>query len=90
MNTASTIRSVVAGRSERLKKSVYEATGLGEVFNDSNVHLAVKSSPDKTAPALSLVAEKEGPLFKLNDTGTYVRTTSTAAVTCTAATLVCL
>lgn len=69
MNTASTIRSAVAGRSERFKHRVYEATGLGEVFNDSNVHLSVKSSPDKTAQALGLVAEKEGPLLKLNDTG---------------------
>lgn len=69
MNTASTIRSVVAGRSERFKHRVYEATGLGEVFNDSNVHLSVKSSPEKTAPSLSLIAEKEGCLRKLNDTG---------------------
>lgn len=69
MNTASNIRSVVAGRSERLKHRVYEATGLGEVFNDSNVHLSVKSSPDKTNHSLSLIAEKQGALFKLNDTG---------------------
>lgn len=72
MNTASTIRSAVAGRSERFKHRVYEATGLGEVFNDSNVHLSIKSSPDKTARGLSLVAEREGIMFKLNDTGTPV------------------
>lgn len=71
MNTASTIRSVVAGRSERLKHRVYEATGLGEVFNDSNVHLSVKSSPDKTNHSLSLIAEKQGSLYKLNDTGEH-------------------
>lgn len=70
MHTASTIRSVVAGRSERLKHRMYEATGLGEVFNDSNVHLSIKSSPDKTNHALSLIAEKQGSLYKLNDTGT--------------------
>lgn len=69
MNTASTLRSVVAGRSERLKHRVYEATGLGEVFNDSNVHLSIKSSPDKTNRSLSLIAEKQGSLCKLNDTG---------------------
>ena len=71
MNTASTLRSVVAGRSERLKHRVYEATGLGEVFNDSNVHLSVKSSPDKTSHSLSLIAEKQGSLYKLNDTGKW-------------------
>lgn len=48
---------------------MYEATGLGEVFNDSNVHLSVKSSPDKTNSSLSLIAEKQGGLYKLNDTG---------------------
>lgn len=65
----STLRSVVAGRSERLKHRVYEATGLGEVFNDSNIHLSIKSSPDKTNRELSLIAEKQGALSKLNDTG---------------------
>lgn len=69
MNAASTVVSAVAGRSERLKHRVYEATGLGEVFNDSNVHLSVKSSPEKTAAALSLLAEREGLITKLNDSG---------------------
>ena len=62
------MRSAVAG-SERLKRRVYEATGLQEVFNDNNKHIALKSSPDKTAPALSALAEKEGIVVKLNDTG---------------------
>lgn len=69
MNTASAIRSAVAGRSERLQHRLYSATGLGEVFNDSNVHLSVKSSPEKTALALSPLAEKEGTVVKLNDSG---------------------
>lgn len=62
------MRSAVKG-SERLKRRVYEATGLQEVFNDNNKHIALKSSPDKTAPALSPLAEKEGIVVKLNDTG---------------------
>lgn len=70
MNTASAIRSAVAGRSERLQHRLYSATGLGEVFNDSNVHLSVKSSPEKTVLALSPLAEKEGTVVKLNDSGT--------------------
>lgn len=69
------MRSAVAG-SERLKRRVYEATGLQEVFNDNNKHIALKSSPDKTAPALSPLAEKEGIVVKLNDTG-QGKTTST-------------
>ncbi|CAM9148372.1 unnamed protein product, partial [Scytosiphon promiscuus] len=71
MNTASAIRSAVAGKSERLQHRLYSATGLGEVFNDSNVHLSIKSSPEKTAPALSPLAEKEGTVVKLNDSGCW-------------------
>lgn len=39
---------------------MYEATGLQEVFNDSNISVVLKSSPDKTVAALSPLAEKEG------------------------------
>lgn len=69
------MRSAVAG-SERLKRRVYEATGLQEVFNDNNKHISLKSSPDKTVPALSPLAEKEGIVVKQNDTGQH-KTTAT-------------
>lgn len=65
------MRSAVAGTSEKLRRRVYEATGLHEVFNDNNTNVVLKSSPEKTAPALSSLAEKEGQLVKLNDTGIW-------------------
>lgn len=58
---------------ERLRRKVYEVTGLHEVFNDNNRTVVLKSSPEKTVPCLSPLAEKEGPLVKLNDTGRWRR-----------------
>lgn len=63
----------VVGRSERLKRRVYQVTGLQEVFNDSNVQVLLKSSPEKTVAALAPIAEKSGRVVKLNDTGTWRR-----------------
>lgn len=65
------MRSAVAGTSERLRRRVYEVTGLDEVFNDNNRNVILKSSPEKTVAALSLLAEKEGTVVKLNDTGRW-------------------
>lgn len=67
------MRSAVAGTSERLKRRVFEVSGLSEVFNDLNVHLLVKSSPEKTVAGLSPIAEKSGRVVKLNDSGTWRR-----------------
>lgn len=44
----------------RLKRRVYQVTGLSEVFNDSNVSIVLKSSPEKTVSNLSAIAVKEG------------------------------
>lgn len=65
------MRSAVAGTSERLRRRVYEVTGLHEVFNDSNVSVLLKSSREKTVAALSPIAEKTGKVVKLNDTGSW-------------------
>lgn len=45
---------------ETLRRRVYEVTGLSEVFNDPNISINVKSSPEKTVANLSTIAVKEG------------------------------
>lgn len=61
----------LAGTSDRLRRRVYQVTGLQEVFNDSNVNVVLKSSREKTVPALSPLAVKEGQVIKLNDSGAW-------------------
>lgn len=63
----------VVGTSERLRRRVYQVTGLQEVFNDSNVQVLLKSSPEKCRLSLSPIAEKAGPVVKLNDSGSWRR-----------------
>lgn len=60
--------SAVAGK---LRRQLYEVTGLHQVFNDTNVRIELKSSPEKTAAALSVLAEQQGQVHKLNDTGSW-------------------
>lgn len=45
---------------ETLRRRVYEVTGLSEVFNDPNISINLKSSPEKTVANLSTIAVKEG------------------------------
>lgn len=63
--------SAVAGRIPRIRRHLYEATGLHEVFNDSNTRLEVKSSPGTTYQTLLHLCEREGAVEKLNDSGSW-------------------